>query len=300
VSDPIAPTADFDTTLSSPGIEVRPAAQRLRRSAAFGRDVLATRRAFENYLGVGVIAGVVLPSRIPPRRGWPRLMERRMQFRTRAGPTLETEVGNAWPIVEIFRDGHYDIPIDWSDVDRVLDVGGHVGAFATWLAVRAPNARVDVFEPEPRNFADLVANIARNQLGDRLIAVNAAVGARDERRVLTAPIRRDMSSFAPGAGRKIEVECVSLDRHIREGVAAPVDVVKLDCEGAEWEILPSLTDESLRLVRHFLIEFHAREPAEIDAAAHALRTRGLVTTTLASGPGPTEPSLFSTLWARWE
>jgi FkbM family methyltransferase len=220
-----------------------------------------------------------------------------MSFRTRAGPVLETELGNAWPIVEIFRDGHYDIPIEWSDVEQVIDVGGHVGAFATWVAARAPNARVESFEPEPRNFSDLVANVARSGLRDRIVAVNAAIGPRDGPGVLTVPLRRDMSSLAPGSGRRVDVECVSLERHIRERDDGPIDVVKLDCEGAEWQVLPSLTEASFRRVRHFLVEFHARHPSEPTAAARDFQARGFSTTVLASGPGPARPSFFSTLWA---
>jgi len=265
--------------------------------AAFARDVRATRCAFENWLAVGAVAGMVLPGRIPPRGGLPRLMERRMSFRTRPGPTLTTELGTAWPIVEIFRDGHYDVPIVWGDVRRVVDVGGHVGAFAIWVATRASNARIETFEPEPRNFADLVANVERNGLGDRIVAHNVAVGARDERSVLNVPLRRDMSSLAPGAGRQVEVQCVALDRHLRDCVDGAVDVVKLDCEGAEWEILPSLSDESLRRVRNLLVEFHARRPEEIEAAERDLRAHGFTTTALASGPGPTTSSFFSTVWA---
>jgi FkbM family methyltransferase len=220
-----------------------------------------------------------------------------MAFRTRAGPTLTTEIGTAWPIVEIFRDGHYDIPIAWRDARRVVDVGGHVGAFAIWVATRAPSAQIETFEPEPRNFADLVANVERNGLGERVVAHNAAVGARDQRSVLHVPLRRDMSSLFAGRGRQVEVECVSLDRHLRERVDTPVDVVKLDCEGAEWEILPSLSEESLHRIRHLVIEFHAHGPAQIETATRDLRARGFATTSLASGPGPTPRSFFSTVWA---
>jgi FkbM family methyltransferase len=258
--------------------------------------VLATRRAFENYLSVGLVAGVVLPSRIPPRDGWPRMMERRMAFRTCAGPTLETEVGNSSPIVEIFRDGHYDVPISWSDLERVLDVGGHVGAFTTWVAARAPNARIDVFEPEPRNFADLIANLKRNRLRDRVIAINAAVGSRDERCRLSVPPQRDMSSRVPGLGT-IEVNCVSLDGYVREHVDGPIDIMKLDCEGAEWEILPSLGEATFDRVRHFLVEFHARRPSEIDAAVRDFVARGFEVWTLATRRAPSEAPFLSTVWA---
>lgn len=224
-------------------------------------------------------------------------MQHRMTLRTRLGPALETELGNSWPIVEIFRDDHYDVSIDWSSVERVLDVGGHVGAFTTWAAARAPKARIETFEPEPRNFADLVANVERSGFQDRIALFNAAVGARDETRLLRVPPRRDMSSLTPGKGRGVEVECVALDRHIRECGREPIDILKLDCEGAEWEILPSLSEASLGRVRNFLVECHAREPSEVDAMASEFRAHGFVPSVLASGAGPDESCFLATLWA---
>ena len=225
------------------------------------------------------------------------MMNRRMRFRTRLGPVLETELGNSWPIIEIFRDGHYDVDIPWPEVRRVVDVGGHVGAFALWVAARAPHARITTFEPEPRNFRDLELNVARNEVCDRVTRVNAAVGAHDGRRVLNVPVHRHNASFAAGAdARRVSVDCMSLERYLDGRASSEIDVLKLDCEGAEWEILTSLRSQTLQQIRHLLVECHTQREGDIDDLTRVLADAGLTPRIVATGESR-EYAVVTTLWA---
>jgi FkbM family methyltransferase len=225
------------------------------------------------------------------------MMNRRMRFRTRLGPVLETEVGNSWPIIEIFRDGHYDVEIPWPSVRRVVDVGGHVGAFALWVAARAAHAQITTFEPEPRNFRDLELNVARNDVRDRVTRVNAAVAGHDGRRVLNVPVHRHNASFATAAdARRVSVDCVSLERYLQGQASREIDVLKLDCEGAEWEILTSLRRETLRQIRHLLVECHTQREDDIDELIGLLGEVGLTPRIISTGQNR-EYALVMTLWA---
>jgi FkbM family methyltransferase len=225
------------------------------------------------------------------------MMNRRMQFRTRLGPVLETELGNSWPIIEIFRDGHYDVDIPWPAVRRVVDVGGHVGAFALWVAARAAHAHITTFEPEPRNYRDLELNLARNNVLDRVTRVNAAVGARDGTRVLNVPVHRHNASFAAGAdAARVSVDCVSLERYLDRQASREIDVLKLDCEGAEWEILTSLRVESLWQIRHLLVECHTQRAEDVDELIGLLLDVRLTPRIISTGQDP-EYAVVATLWA---
>jgi FkbM family methyltransferase len=223
-------------------------------------------------------------------------MERRMTFRTRLGPALESELGNTWPIVKIFRDWEFTVPLDWSSVHRVVEVGGHVGAFALWAAAHAPRARVVTFEPEPRNFRDLRRNIQRNGLADRVVSVNAAVAAEDGRRTLDVPIQRNRATFtSASAGGTIEVDCVGLERYLDEEHPDPIDVLKLDCEGAEWEILPSLSGETYDRVHHIIVGCHAHRESEVEEMKGLLASRGFTSRLVTTGADP-DYALLVTLW----
>jgi len=261
----------------------------------FLEDAIRTRDAFRNYITVGAVAGVVLPSRIPPRGGWPRFMERRLRLRTRLGPVLETEIGNAWPIVKIYRDWERSLRIDWSSVQRVVEVGGHVGAFAPWAAAHAPGARVVTFEPEPRNFRDLQQNVQRSNLGARVVTVNAAVAAEDGYGELDVPLQRNKASVAVAEDASTAaVRCIGLERYLARE-PGQIDILKLDCEGAEWDIVPSLTLETLSRIRHLVVGCHAQDDCEVATMERLLASSGFRTRRLSTGSDD-QFALLVTLW----
>jgi FkbM family methyltransferase len=201
---------------------------------------------------------------------------------------LETEAANASAIVEVFRNGEYDVPVDWTNLTLILDVGAHVGAFLCWTAQLSPSARIVAFEPEPLNFADLESNVKLNGLRDRVTLHNAAIAARDGNRLLSVPRERNLASFAlriPNA-EVVSVPTVDLDGYLRR-CPGTVSLLKMDCEGAEWEIVPSLTDEAWRKIERVLIECHSlntRRVADMQAMLDEAGFRYRIVTKVADGP----------------
>ena len=222
-----------------------------------------------------------------------------MGFRTRLGPVLESELGNTWPVVKIFRDWEFAVRLDWPRVRRVVEIGGHVGAFALWAAAHAPRARIVTFEPEPRNFRDLERNVERNGLADRITVINAAVGAADGKRTLTVPIQRNRASVTmpvhAAATTATEVECIGLERYLERACPGQIDVLKLDCEGAEWAIVPSLADTTLSRIEHVFVGCHAQDEREVDAMRELLAGHGFRSRVLSTGSDP-DYRLLVTLW----
>jgi len=137
---------------------------------------------------------------------------------------------------EIFHAGIYEPPPEvQARLDalgrppRVVDAGGNVGLFGSWLLARRPGAQLTSYEPEPGNAAVLEACAARNAaLGDWTV-VAAAVGTCD-----------GTAGFAGGMGAMsrlcddgpLEVAAVDLLPRL-----AGADLLKLDTEGGEWPVL---------------------------------------------------------------
>jgi FkbM family methyltransferase len=214
------------------------------------------RDTFKNWLVVGVVSLVALPGRLPPRRGWSRAGSIRLRFRTRRGQVLETEARNSWPVIEVFH-GEYERPIGWESLRLVVDIGAHVGAFVCWAARRAPSARIVAFEPEPRNFADLKRNVERNALEERVELVNAAVGPSDGQIALFVQEGdRQLSSLVVEPGEAVTVRCMNLDQYIRTSLDGPIDLLKIDAEGAEWDILYSLREDTWARISRIVVEVH--------------------------------------------
>lgn len=126
--------------------------------------------------------------------------------------------------------------------DQVIEVGAHVGAMTVALAKRVgPAGRLFAFEPQPRMFGLLAANLAANGL-DHVRAINALVGATEGWRALppvpTGPANLGAVSFVGQptvAAGPDAVPQVTLD-----GWGAGLDrlrLIKIDVEGMEAEVL---------------------------------------------------------------
>jgi len=200
----------------------------------------------------------------------------------------------------------------------VADVGANFGLYAL-LAARAVGARgrVHAVEPAAATVRVLEDNVARNRLG-AVTVHRCAAGAVRERRALVTHWHSTLntlyaSPLAPEAGRE-EVDVRPLD----ELVPAPLDVLKIDVEGAELDVLEGargLIAASPRLVA--LVEWNpsslraaGREPLElperlralgleprscIDEEAGQVRALGDVLPRVASGD--VSPGWYVNLWA---
>lgn len=249
---------------------------------SFLRTVARARAAFINWPAVCFFVGVGGPSALPPRDGWGPLGRRRLRLRTRVGPVLETEVSNASPVIEVFAYREYGgVPTE--GLTRVLDVGAHVGAFALWISSFDPNVSVVCVEPEGRNFSDLRLNVERNGETGRIATVNAALAAGDGSPVeLVVSSHRESSSAFAATGERVRVPGVTLQSLLRD--QEPFDLVKIDCEGAEWAALEGLDDDAWPLLRRVVLECHATPGRSIDSMLSLLRERGLQATLWSRGP----------------
>ncbi len=249
---------------------------------SFLRTIARARAAFTNWLTVCFLVGVGGPSALPPRDGWGLLGRRRLRLRTRMGPVLETEVSNASPVIEVFAYGEYG-GVPTGELSRVLDVGAHVGAFALWVSSFDPRISVVCVEPESGNFSDLTRNVQRNGEAGRITTVNAALAAGNGAPVeLVVSSHRESSSTFASQGERVSVPGVTLQSLLRD--EGPFDLVKIDCEGAEWAALEGLDDDAWPLLRRVVLECHATPGRSIDSMLSLLRERGLQATLWSRGP----------------
>jgi FkbM family methyltransferase len=142
--------------------------------------------------------------------------------------------------------------------DIVVDIGGNIGAFATYAAAVCRASRVLVFEPFPENFSMLTRNVGENKL-QTVTCVNEAVGgARGRMRFLVHATNAGMHHLVTRgeSGTVIEVQCCTLaDVFERFGLDV-IDYLKMDCEGAEYDILNASAAPLLKRVRRISMEYH--------------------------------------------
>jgi FkbM family methyltransferase len=155
-----------------------------------------------------------------------------------------------------------EMPLRPEEVKTVLDIGANVGATALYFSQIFPNARIYAFEPAPDNFKVLERNIANSP---RIRSFNFALGAKDATLELFAsdnPINfGGYSLHAAGSdtSRRIRTPVRNVASVLAELSLEKIDVVKIDTEGAEWDILTAFPENVLQTAKYITGELHGNK-----------------------------------------
>ncbi|HRW37113.1 MAG: FkbM family methyltransferase [Acidimicrobiales bacterium] len=171
----------------------------------------------------------------------------------------------------------------------VVDVGAYDGIWASGV-LRHGDARVVCFEPDPSGL-----RLLRERLGDdpRVSICAFGLGGRDETATLALE-GPGSTLYHDGSGTfgEVTVEVRDADRALRELGIDEVELLKLNIEGAEFDVLDRLLATGwIPRSRHLLIQFHEWHP-KAHARRRALR-RALAAT-------HDEVWCYPWVWERWE
>ena len=252
---------------------------------AFVAGVAAARLGRRSRLAIAVL-------RVPRLLGWPpvrSLLYRRFSWpiakRLRTHADVSVHGGSR---VEVYTDDALGRVLAISGVwepnvtaafrrllgpgDVCLDVGAHIGYF-TLLASRlvGPDGHVYAFEPSPRNYRALCANLARNGV-ENVTALQLAAGSSGGTAVLhegpgTNTGRATLNPITAELGRQrdqVVVEVTPVLARVATDELARVRVVKIDVEGSEIDVLRSLA--ALLELGRTLAVFFEFTPRWADAA----------------------------------
>jgi FkbM family methyltransferase len=183
-------------------------------------------------------------------------------YRLWGGGTIRIRPTDRCAFNDVFIFRHYDAPIPWDTVQKVVDIGANIGAYTLFAQKKANKAAITAVEPDPDNFELLKRNAPAG-----ITCIKAAVGGEQKQVVLHKAEKAGEHSLY-GSGEGIAVDMITLHQFL------PCDVLKLDCEGAEYEIFRSLSDEELRTIRFILIELHTVEGESRDALKERLMKAG--------------------------
>ncbi|HVP24222.1 MAG TPA: FkbM family methyltransferase [Conexivisphaerales archaeon] len=141
--------------------------------------------------------------------------------------------------------------------DVVVDVGAHIGVFTVFAASLAKSGRVYAFEPDNRNFEMLLTNVELNHLTN-VVPSKVALAGSTGRRALYLAEDGGWSSFfkLEHLNGETETEALSLRDALALNKIERVDFLKMDCEGAEYEILFGCPDDTLSAVSRISMECH--------------------------------------------
>lgn len=148
----------------------------------------------------------------------------------------------------------------------ILDIGGNIGISSVYFARRFPAAKIFAFEPIPDNVALLRHNVARF---DNVQVVPVALGTKnDVMQIMASDDSRNYGGFSfygkgSDAGRKLDVEVREVNSALRDAGIDRVDLIKIDTEGAEFDILTAIDPRILESVSWVMGELHGERDFEL-------------------------------------
>jgi len=198
--------------------------------------------------------------RLRPRRAGLRLL------RFRDGLNVVCRGGTRdWAVVhELLFAGSYSRAFEYlrgvTGPKLVLDLGGNLGLFSLLAASQSPDVVVHAYEPGPPNYRLFEMNrLANHPLGERIHLHREAVAGEarkttwffDEENPGGSSLYGTAATKAPA----FEVTIAAF-RDVVAAIGAPIALVKIDIEGAEFELLEKTPPETWQNIRAVSLELH--------------------------------------------
>lgn len=183
-----------------------------------------------------------------------RLRDWHLQFRVRGAMDV-------WSIKETFLDRFYEkygfaIQPDWN----IIDIGAGIGEYTLYAALAQPGINLFSFEPYSESFVLMQENLGLNAVTNVQV-FNDAVGATTGELILDLAGGEPLQ-FQSHLDKEIHIEkgltvnSLSLgDALISLGLDT-CDLLKLDCEGAEYPIIFGASRSALERIQRIVMEYH--------------------------------------------
>jgi FkbM family methyltransferase len=155
-------------------------------------------------------------------------------------------------ILAFSKDGTYDtLPIDGK---TIIDIGACTGDTAIFFALNGAN-KVIAVEPYPKNFEMATKNVSINNLQDRIEVVLGACGSTMCSITVDPNYSSSMRSSLVESTAGVSIPVITLEQ-ILEKYHISDPVLKMDCEGCEYDAILSASEEVLRKFNYMQIEYH--------------------------------------------
>lgn len=184
------------------------------------------------------------------------------------GNRLRDTVVDGYMAVSCLAEEQYNPPgFPLNAGDTVIDIGGHIGSFALYAASRVgPQGKVFVYEPAPDNNDQLAHNVAQSGFHNVFVSSAAVAALKGDRRFFYDNVNTAMHRLYPhisggmGVYQKSNhahtVPALTLADIFLEHTIDRCHFLKIDCEGAEYEILYNTPRDVFEKIDRIAMEYH--------------------------------------------
>ncbi|PIZ70737.1 hypothetical protein COY07_06185 [Candidatus Peregrinibacteria bacterium CG_4_10_14_0_2_um_filter_43_11] len=142
--------------------------------------------------------------------------------------------------------------------NNIVDIGGHLGFFSLYASLLNPNVPIYSFEPHEGNFELLKINLKNNRVRNvhpKQVAVSGEVG-QGVLYLSQEDLNHSTVSAIEPTGETQAVQTITLERIFQKNRIEKCDLVKMDCEGAEFTILYQTPRAIFDAIASLFLEYH--------------------------------------------
>lgn len=158
-------------------------------------------------------------------------------------------------IKEIYLDNEYGLG---TKAKFILDIGANIGTFSTLASQLCPFARILAYEPAPLTFQILKYNLRMNSCRN-VSAFKLGLGAKAGRVSFFANPATGLSSMIntrKNNNKKTSIKVMTLAQIFEQQRITRCDFAKIDCEGAEYDIILKTPGNVLKKITQIALEYH--------------------------------------------
>jgi FkbM family methyltransferase len=139
----------------------------------------------------------------------------------------------------------------------VVDIGANIADSSIYFALSGAN-KVIGLEPFPKNFLLAQENIKVNNLKDKITMYLAGCAADNRDKIVDPNFNSGCTSILRDFKRGIKIPMLTLDNVLHHDGLLHDDssILKMDCEGCEYETVLSADAHILQKFSHMMIEYH--------------------------------------------
>jgi len=173
-----------------------------------------------------------------------------LKIKIRVNSTDLMALTNVWMLGE-YKIENFQI----SKNDTVIDIGAHIGLFSLLVYQRSGCDKIFSYEPIRDNFDLLISNLELNHITS-IHPFNLAVSKKSTKLNLFLNDDQSAHSIFSNNSTAVTVESTSLQKIFDDNDILSCKLLKLDCEGAEYDIIDSLPIEYFNKIENIVIEYH--------------------------------------------
>ena len=176
-------------------------------------------------------------------------------FKTNSGLKMKIRVKTTdlMQLTTIWLTKEYEAPsFEIKENDTIIDIGGHIGLFVLFCKQFCHKGKIYCFEPVLDNYRIFLDNVKLNNFKN-VFPFNIAVSKQNGNIPLYLNDDASGHSIFLKNSNSIQLDSITLKKIFDINNIKKCNLLKLDCEGSEYEIIDSLPNSYFSMIDKMII-----------------------------------------------